>query len=101
MKNLIKSNTFIVGFLFGFIAFLYVTELIERKFSVWGKGICFDCSRLTGFPFPYHQDSSFVDPPHFLWFGLIADIVIAIVFSFVVGLIFRLVWSKIKMQKLR
>ena len=98
MKSLIKSKAFLIGFLFGFFVFLYVTEIIERKFNIWGGGACFDCAKLTGFPFPYYQQSSFAGSAHFLWIGLIADILIALVFSFVFGLVVRLICSKFSSQ---
>jgi hypothetical protein len=53
MNNLIKSKVFIIGFLCGFLSFLYLAEEIDGR----NKVLCFDCKMLTGFPYSYHQGS--------------------------------------------
>jgi hypothetical protein len=90
MNKIFENKAFIIGFILGFISFLYITEEIDGQ----NKVLCFDCGMKTGFPFPYHQGSGYVGDGQILWFGLIADILIAVFFSFILGLIFKFVASK-------
>lgn len=97
MSRFFQNIVFILGLLCGTILYLWMTITIDRRI----RGLpCFDCQWKTGFPFAYHQESSLVNSAGYLWFGVIADTLIAIIFSFVIGLIFRFVWSKISSRRI-
>jgi len=96
MSKLFQNIVFILGLLCGTVFYFWITITIDRR----SRGIpCFDCQWETGFPFAYHQESGFVEPSRYLWFGLIADVIIAVIFSFIIGLIFRFIWSKISSHR--
>lgn len=98
MKNLIKNKAFVVGFTFGIvITFLvnFYTLLPERGF------ICFDCYETWGFPFAMHESGTMLHLNRFIWAGVIANISIAIVFSSLLGLVSKFIWSKLASKNLR
>ncbi len=100
MKNLIKNSVFIRGFLCGLPLFIFLTSVIEwdNKNRVES---CYACEMTKGFPFAYYNKGVLVGTGRLLWFGLIADILIAIVFSLVIGLIFKVVWEKFTAKRLK
>ena len=57
---------------------------------------CNYCQHSVGFPFRFYEDSKFGGQfkQDILWSGLIADIFILIIFSFVIGLVVNFIWSK-------
>ena len=97
MKKILENSIVFVGFLCGIVLYLWITITIDRH----GQTLCFDCQMPTGFPFAYYQDSGFVEPPRYLWFGLIADALLGIVFCFGIGFIFKFVWSKISSSRVK
>jgi len=66
------------------------TALPDKK-----GGMCFDCYETYGFPFALYESGTILHLDEFIWAGVVADISIAIVFSLMLGLIFKYVWSKI------
>lgn len=107
MKNLIRSKIFFVGFLIGAISFFTVNLLSDSTTSNY--------VHQYGFPFSFHEwkigdsfsevgnlrlyETVIVD--RFIWLGLIGNIFVTVVFSFFVGLVFKLVWSKIASRRLQ
>ena len=96
MKNLIQNKAFTFGFLLGFLSFIFTMNYFDKK----DRGICFDCYETFGLPFNYLGTGGFVTRTDILWFGLIADILIAIVFGLIIGSIFKFVWLKIASRRL-
>ncbi len=95
MNKFFQSKVFVFGFLYGISIFLtlnYLSYLLN-------KVSCADCSYKFGFPFYLHQYGGFSTVDDFLWFGLIADSLFALVFSFVIGFITKFVWSKISSRR--
>lgn len=102
MTNLIKNRAFSVGFLFGIIAFLaanildylrYVNADEELLALQRGSSPLFiDIISRIGVPFPIFYGRQFVP------FGLFLDILIAVIFSFTLGKLFRFIWSKLSPQ---
>jgi tryptophan-rich sensory protein len=101
VRNLIKNRSFLIGFVCGLLLFLCANILIFLNSH------CHHCVRVAGFPlvfweqfmgninFTPEKGSSNNDFENFYPFNLISDIAIAIIFCFVIGLIFKFIWSKI------
>ena len=91
MKDLIKSNMFIAGFISGIFLFLCVNVYITI-------GICYHCVKYLGFPIVFYEDfRGIASEPilhRFFLSNLIADILAMFIFSFVLGLVFKFIWSK-------
>jgi hypothetical protein len=99
MSKLFCNKAFNLGFfitfgLFGFLNYLvYIVSNNVNNNSV----ITFSAGGyIVGFPFVFYQ--VIIGHPNifdFRWLFLIANILIAVVFSLLIGLIFKFVWSKI------
>jgi hypothetical protein len=99
MRKLISNTAFKVGFVAAILIFIFLNYLsfVSNECSEWID----DCGWSFGFPFNLYMEGGFISFKEILWLGLIADIFIAITFSFALGLVFRFVWSKIAPRKLR
>ena len=104
VSKLFKNSGFTLGFSIGIclFAFLnYLSYIISySKFTNPGKIRFSGGSYTAGFPFPFYQ--AIIGLPnsfYFDWIGLIVDILIAVAFSFILGLIFKFVWSKISSRR--
>lgn len=98
MNKLLKNNSFKLGFIIGilfFIAANFYTILPKSKV------ICFDCYNTFGFPFNMHEEGTILHLNQFIWSGVVANFAVGLVFSFVLGIIFKLIWSKFTAQKLK
>ena len=97
-EKMIRAKAFGAGLAIGLLLFISVNyfDYITKNMFV-----CDDCMLSFGFPFTLYQEGGFITIKEVLWFGLIADILIAIIFSFIVGLIFRFVWSKFQPNPLK
>jgi hypothetical protein len=71
-----------MGFIYGLIFFILATNYLGRP-----SEMCSDCLQRFGFPFHYLETSDLGKSAGILWTGLIANILIALIFSFVIGLI--------------
>ncbi len=61
---------------------------------------CHHCVNWTGFPLPVFVElPPFSGEKDFFWFSIVIDIFVAIFFSFIVGLIFKFIWSKISARR--
>ena len=54
-----------------------------------------------GFPFYWYEHFAILNRGRILWLGVIADILFAVIFSFIVGLIAKFVWTTISEKKLK
>ncbi len=99
MNKLFKNKAFVSGFFVGLVAF-YLTNYCSYLQNRPGN-FCDDCGWSFGVPFRLYQEVGFFSVKEFLWFGLTADILIAITFSFIVGLILKFVWEKLTAKRLK
>ncbi len=77
----------ILGFCTGIILFIGLNFYsLNANYGGWDDFGAF------GIPFLLMDSGWFLQ--RILWFGLIADILIAIIFSFILGFVFEFVWSK-------
>ncbi len=87
-----KSLSFWVGYVLGIILSLTVSFIDYRvKFN----GRCMDCDNDFGFPFRIYQEGGIMHATLILWDGLIANVVIAIVVSTIIGLVFHFLAAKL------
>ncbi len=99
MSKLFQNTGFILGFCIGTVLFVGLNYL--SYFSPANMFSCDDCMIRFGFPFTFHEKGRFFNVNQFIWSGLVVDILVAITFSFVSGIIFKFVWEKLTMKKLR
>ena len=59
-----------------------------------------DCGWTSGFPLDMYLVGGWVGVRRILWLGLFADILFAVVVGFLLGSVFRRVWSKIATPQL-
>jgi hypothetical protein len=103
MKKLFQNTAFNIGLwnsliLFGALNFLsYVSAIHEFNVRQTSEVRFSASSYRFGFPFPIYK-ASFGNPnaEYFYWFGIVVNTLIALICSFVIGLIFKSAWSKIK-----
>ena len=96
MKNLIKNKPFIFGFVFGIflmiLANIYLAIIDIANF-------CSDCYLTLGFPYPIYRNSAISGFEKFVWTSILPNILITIIFSFLIGLLFKFVLLKIISKK--
>ena len=63
-----------------------------------GRGICFDCGEKFGFPFRSLETGGQAFDSRIIWLGLIGNILIATLCSFLVGSAFKFLWVKLVPQ---
>ncbi len=91
MRKLIVTKSFILGFISGCILFLCLNYYtVMQAFD----DMCFHCMRRFGFPFFFMETGGAVTHTNIFWFSLLADVLIALAFSGMIGLIFKFIWSK-------
>lgn len=101
MSKFFKNTAFKIGLAVGIILFLllqlydYILNLrLEEEISHLSS-LDIDVIRSWGLPFPmYYGERIFLT-------GLIGNIVVAIAFSFIPGLVFNFLWSKMAARKLK
>ena len=96
---MIKNKSFIFGALSG----LLIIGILH-KFTADFSQVTEECMfrQLFGFPFlQFEKCEGDISFTHIYWLGMFGNILFAIVFSFLVGLVFKFVWSKLASQKLR
>jgi len=62
---------------------------------------CDDCLLSFGFPFYLYEKGGFFTVNQFIWSGLIADVLISILLSFVAGIVLKFIWGKLTTKKFR
>lgn len=89
MKNLINSKIFIATFLITHFVFSFFTITLESGFGTVSE---------YGFPYTYYYSTCFGGG--YSWMGLVGNIIFATIFSFIVGIIFKIIWLQIESKKL-
>jgi hypothetical protein len=108
MSRMLKNKAFLLGFVGGIIFFVCFNIFLFLRST------CHHCVYFAGFPLKFYEEfkstiyfnpatrESFTeDFRHFFEYNLIADVLFTIVFSFLIGLIFKFVWSKISARKMK
>jgi hypothetical protein len=102
MSEYFKNTAFNVGFWFGICLFIFLNYI--SYVSSYNKYIESQHGEIRlslghyfgGFPFPfYHEQIGNPNFSEFYWTVVFVDILIGLFFSFILGLIFKLAWSKI------
>ena len=109
MSKLFQNKAFKLGVFFGIFLML-----VFNLFSIFGMNHppCHHCADWFGFPLPFYvryltdcelskNISVICYTGEFSWFGTVANISIAIIFSFAVGLIFKFVREKYTAKRLK
>lgn len=106
MNKFFKNKAFILGFLAGISV---ITAL--NLYTVYKMFGCHHCDLFFGFPLPFYSgiiaecgsgNFGFIcNIWEFSWIGALVDFVVAIIFSFIVGFIFKLVWGKLATKTLK
>lgn len=94
LRDSIKNFNFIIGFFIGISCFIFLNYYVQIAVST---DSCVDCIHIFGFPIKFIQTSSVNTLMN--WKALIANILTAVIFSLIIGLIFKFVWSKIAARK--
>ena len=92
MKRLILNRVFVIGFMIGLIVVGIVNKLTANSTQ-----FASDCGYWYkyGFPFlQYETCDDLISVKHILWVGLFGNILFALCFSFLFGLICRFVYAK-------
>ena len=97
MNKFYSNKAFKLGILGGILIYILIYGYNQ---SPERKSICFDCYETSGFPFTSHESGTMLHLDQTLWLGLVANILIAVLFIFAVGLISSFVWSKIVSRRL-
>ena len=104
MNKLFQNTAFNLGFYSGLCLFAFVNYLSyvisynefinrEMKFSAGGYRY--------GFPFTLYQEIiGYPNSFDIIWSGVIANAVVALIGSFLIGLIFKIIWSRITTNRL-
>ncbi len=87
MKNF-QKNAFSFGFYIG-ILFFIVLNIYSLAANYGG---CIDCYGDFGIPFTLGDGD--IKFGRFIWVGLIADILFALIASFIIGLVLKWAWLK-------
>ena len=106
MYKLLRYKSFYLGFLSNLFVLFVVNYLNyhRKRGSILGEpyifGFPFDLYKEDGYSYELYLQNGFTDSSQILWFGLIADILIALVGSFIIGVAFKLVWLETKLRLL-
>ena len=96
MRKLFKDKAFVIGFASGVLIFI-AANLYD--FSLKSGGFSFDSYETNGVPFAMHESGTMLHISQFLWAGVVANISIVLLFSFVLGSIIKFVSAKIKAHR--
>ena len=91
------SKSFRLGFVLG-LGFWVVINLVERGSQL--KRLCFDCDRGFGVPFRMFESESIGGNAHIVWAGVISNVVIFILSSFILGWLFNIIMNKFSARSL-
>ncbi len=91
MRKLFKDKAFVIGFAIGILIFI-AANLYD--FAPKGGGFSFDSYETHGVPFAMHESGTMLHINQFIWSGVVANISIVLIFSYILGSIFRFVRSK-------
>src|SRR5688572_11398378 len=91
-SKLFKNKIFLFGFIIGIITFICLNYY---SIMLAFEDMCLHCIRNFGFPFYFYESGTIAHYEEITYSVLIINILIAITCSFLIGLIFKFVWSKI------
>lgn len=94
MNKIFQHKSFKIGFIIGILLFISANIYTTIPDRGKGEGFSFDGYETFGFPFALHESGTMAHLNQFIWAGVVADITIAIVFSFVVAILFDFIWTK-------
>jgi hypothetical protein len=110
MKDLIKNKAFRIGFaittclhvglnicIYLFLLHKFYHQEDERFTTTMTIHLIYN----VGFPFPMYFWTDYSHDGHIIWEGIILNILSLIIFSFIIGLIFKFVWSEFTSKQLR
>ena len=106
MSKLFENKAFKAGFLIGVILFLIIhffdfLAIMNIKEPVTSQ-ISIGLVYYFGFPFPIFEWNHYSPiARQFHFSGLVANIFVAVISSFVLGFIFKFVWSKISSRRVK
>jgi hypothetical protein len=100
MRRLILNYAFNLGFLTGILLFIAINLYADRPLANKATRLCFHCLNEWGFPFRYFEAGGNPGIERYFWLGLVGDIFVALIFSFLVGLVFKFVWSKLASRRI-
>ena len=92
MSKLLKNKAFLVGFITGILIFAGINFY---SFQPKYNPPTFDSGETSGFPLSWYQSGTATIVSNKSWEYLIIDVLLAIIFSLILGLIFKFVWAKI------
>ncbi len=104
MNNLIKSKSFYAGFSLGIVLIVFINflDLVVQSGSLYGMpyiyGFPFDLYVENGYSYEVYARTGVHNSSRILMFGLIADIILALLAGLVCGIIFRVFWIKLKIS---
>ena len=93
MKNLIFNKAFQLGFWIGFVS-IVIFNL--STFTLPVEAHVHHYINTVGFPFAFYEWGGNPYVERISQKGLIADILVLLIYSFLVGLLFRFMWSQHK-----
>jgi hypothetical protein len=93
VKNLVQNKGFNLGFTLGFFVCIFF-NYFSYLHNVCSDGID-DCGWSFGFPVHLYMEGGFISSKKIIWLGMFTDILFALTFSLLVGLVFKFVSSKI------
>jgi hypothetical protein len=96
MRTPIGTRAFSVGFLAGLFLLIAVNVYGYNRMN---EAECFDCIQSFGFPFRLYESGTILHLERILWYGLIADVLIAISVGAGIGLLFHF-FKKVRGRRL-
>ena len=108
MSKYFKNTTFSIGFWLGLCLFIFLNYLsciisYDKYVKSQQEELVFSVGYYGG-GFPLHFYHEHIGNPNFsefYWTVVFVDILIGLFFSFVLGFIFKFLWSKIVARKLK
>lgn len=100
MRKLFSNRAFVFGFALDILLFSVINFL---SYTGSRASLCGSPPYSFGFPYNFYKeylDKSCKTSGQILWFGLIADVFITITLSFLLGLIFKFIWSKFASRRI-
>ncbi len=106
MSRLFQNKVVILGVLTGILIMIAL-----NFYSIYRMTGCHHCAFWFGFPLPFYVSymtncelSSEISfgcyTGEISWFGTIANLLISVIFSFVIGAVFKMIWGKFTTKRL-
>jgi hypothetical protein len=101
MNKLFQNTAFIYGLSFGLILFIilnFLSAILSHRPGIQSCHAIYE----SGFPVTAHvKEAGFYYVNQFVWSGVIANATVALIASFIIGLSFKFIWSRITSHRLR